>query len=766
MKKTVLLFLSLLSMAYVHAQHAQIKGFVVDASNGQAVIAASVWLEGTQRGTATNATGFFQIPNIAPGEWILHIRFVGYEEYMLTLTLQDQDSKQFLIQLKPQTIQLGEARISGKRRIWEQTNTVSVHKLTPATIQKIPSISGTPDLGEYLQVLPGIIFTGDQGGQFYVRGGAPVHNLVKLDGMTVINPFHSIGFVSVFDTETFAGVDVYTAGFSSPYGGRLSSVIDIRTRPANRRQVAGTLNLTNFGYGVTLDVPLVKMKTDDPRSVSILLSNKNSYIDQIDDAIYPHLGKHGIPYEYNDLYGKISMLSRRGDQLEVMGMKISDRAWFGETMESNWVNGAGGIRWITAPSSSQWLYQASSYYSDYQGSFDEKDQRTRKTRFNSLENQMKVWRSGDRMDWDIGLSMNIYNSIHSFQGIQGITEEWEYFTTELVTYVDNITRLGKWLIEPGIHLVYYADQTFISPEPRLKIKYALSEAISLNMATGMYSQNLMSANSDRDVVSLFQGYYMGPDLVQDYFHGDYIIDKVQQAWHAVMGINLLTKKDIRITLEGYVKNFTRLVSFNRNKIFQDSDFTRHLPEYLRSYFLLEKGYAYGTDFLLDYTHEDLSIWVGYSLAWVFREDEQLQYVPHYDRRHNLNLLVGYPFGKNKNWNLKARWNLGSGFPFTQTNGVYEDMALNYGSYNMDFAANSQLMAWYADLNQGRLPWYHRLDVTLNRNFDFGHNLKLELSAGVINAYNRRNMFYINRLTYEKIDQFPILPHVSVLFRFL
>ncbi|MCD6347093.1 MAG: TonB-dependent receptor [Bacteroidales bacterium] len=746
------------------AQFGQAKGFVVDESNGNPIVQATVLIKDSYRGVATDENGYFMIQKIPEGKIQLCVRFVTYEEKCISLVIESEGTSQVLVQLTPRTIELGEAIISGTRRLWETTNEVAMHKLTPTTINKIPSLTGIPDLGDILQVLPGIIFTGDQGGQFYVRGGAPVHNLVKLDGMTVIKPFHSIGFVSVFDTETIASVDVYTAGFGAEYGGRLSSVIDIRTRPGNRRQFKGTVNMTNFGYGLTLDVPIIKMTKEKPGSVSLLLSNKRSYIDKVDNVIYPYLDEVGIPYQYNDFFVKVSLMDASGDQLDILGTRISDRSWVGETMHSDWLNTAGGVKFITSPNSSKWLYKASSYYSVYSGEFIEVEERPRKTYFSTFENSMNIFRMGEVADWDIGLSLNTYNSIHSFQGIDGIIVEREYFTTELIAYLANKTRIGKWLIEPGMHLAYYADQTFISPEPRLKVKYNLSKTVSLSMASGLYSQNLMSATSDRDVVSLFEGYYMGPHLVQDFFHGKQVINKIQQAWHFVGGINILTKKDVKFTVEGYIKNFTKLVSYNRNRIYRDSYLTWQVPEYLKSFFLLEQGKAYGVDFLADYTRDNFSLWIGYSLAWVFREDEMLKYVPHYDRRHNLNLITGYKFGKHKNWNFKTRWNIGSGFPFTQTNGAYEDFSFIYGSFLMDKEANGDLLAWFGELNKGRLPWYHRLDVGVYRQFDFAHNQKLEVSLVIINAYNRRNMFYINRMNYKRVDQFPILPNLSIKYR--
>ncbi|MCD6346258.1 MAG: carboxypeptidase-like regulatory domain-containing protein [Bacteroidales bacterium] len=766
MKKLIIILVILSSVSFsTLAQTGQLKGFILDASNGRAIPSATVLIKGTHKGIASDENGYYLLSRLPAGSLTVIVQSIGYESREIPIVIQNKQMTQLVVQLKPAIIELGEATISATRQRWKSTNTVSMHQLTSSSIERIPSMSGKPDLAEYLQVIPGIIFTGDQGGQFYVRGGAPVHNLVKLDGLTVISPFHSIGFVSVFDTETIALANIYTAGFGAEYGGRLSSVIDLKTRTGNRRQTAGTLNISNFGYGLTMDVPIVKMTEKNPRSLSVLFSNKGSYIDKIANNIYPYLDDNGIPYRYNDLYTKVSFMDVYGDQVDIQAMHIDDNAWFGEAMQSHWVNNAGGARYLTSPSSSQWLYEASCYMSDYRGEFIENNERPRKTFYNSLENNMRVFRRGEIAEWDIGLSLDFYNTIHSFQGIEGVTLEHEFFTTEVVTYLANKTHLGKWLIEPGLRLVYYADQTFFSPEPRLKIKYMLSQAISINLAAGWYTQNLMSVTSDRDVRALFQGYYIGPHLVQDYFKGKLYINKIQQAWHGVLGASLLTHNDIKFTVEGYIKDFVKLVSYNRNKIYRESALTWNLPEYLKSYFLLEKGYAYGVDFLMDYAKNDFSLWMGYSLAFVFREDEMMSYIPHYDRRHNLNVLAGYQFGQGKSWKLKVRWNLGSGFPFTQTNGIFEEFTTLYDSFRMDVSHNGSLNAWYADLNQGRLPWYHRLDISLNKKWEFSSRQKLELAMGVINAYNRRNMFYIDRLTSERIDQFPILPNISVKYSF-
>ena len=139
----------------------------------------------------------------------------------------------------------------------KQVNT-GVIKLTTKSINRLPSIGGEPDIAQFLQVLPGVIFTGDQGGQLYIRGGAPIHNKVLLDGMTIYSPFHSIGFFSVFDTDIIKKADVYTGGFGAQYGGRISSIMDIKTRDGNKKRVTGKLSANSFSGKILVEGPILK----------------------------------------------------------------------------------------------------------------------------------------------------------------------------------------------------------------------------------------------------------------------------------------------------------------------------------------------------------------------------------------------------------------------------------------------------------------------------------------------------------------------------
>jgi hypothetical protein len=190
-----------------------------------------------------------------------------------------------------------------------------------------------------------------------------------------------------------------------------------------------------------------------------------------------------------------------------------------------------------------------------------------------------------------------------------------------------------------------------------------------------------------------------------------------------------------------------------------------IADYFKKDFIVETGKAYGVDLLLKYDYKQLYIWLAYSLSFVNRYDGVIEYMPVFDRRHNLNLVVSYAFGKNKSWEAGVRWNLGSGFPFTQTQGFYEYYDFADG-INTDYtSANGDLGIIYGDINSARLPYYHRMDVNLKKIVKLAKNSILELNLGATNAYNRANVFYFDRVTFERVNQLPFLPSIGMSITF-
>ena len=254
------------------AQDNTIKGFVYEESTGEPMMFTNVYLKGTTYGGSTNENGYFNINRIPDGHYTLLITSVGYDTISENFSLSKGQTFSRKYYLKETSQQLETVTITADKIEARTETKTSVITVTPKTITKIPSVGGQADFAQYLQVVPGVVFTGDQGGQLYIRGGSPIQNKVILDGMVVYNPFHSIGLFSVFDTDIIRNADVYTGGFGAEYSGRISSVMDISTRDGNKKRISGKVGGNTFGARVLLEGPLKKAKTPDDVSVSFILS--------------------------------------------------------------------------------------------------------------------------------------------------------------------------------------------------------------------------------------------------------------------------------------------------------------------------------------------------------------------------------------------------------------------------------------------------------------------------------------------------------------
>jgi hypothetical protein len=342
----------------------------------------------------------------------------------------------------------------------------------------------------------------------------------------------------------------------------------------------------------------------------------------------------------------------------------------------------------------------------------------------------------------------------------------EESTSELAGYLKYKVILGKLILDPSLRLHYYASLQEISPEPRIGVKYNVTDRFRLKASAGRYSQNLIAANSDRDVVNLFYGFLSGPENLPKTFvtrNGTVkdVKSKLQKADHYIAGFEVDITRKISLNVEAYDKEFTQLTNLNRNKIFDDVADNSAKPDSLKKDFIIESGFARGLDFLLKYDYKKLYIWAVYSLGYVRRWDGQQLYPPHFDRRHNVNLVTSYTFGKGLNWEVDARWNYGSGFPFTQTQGFYELLDFQ-GNLNTNYTtANGNVGVLYGKLNSERLPSYHRFDISIKRKFTVSENGILEVHGGITNIYNRQNVFYFNRITNRTVYQLPFMPSIGL-----
>ncbi len=762
MKKLNRLLVFLFLLPEVLFSQGTIRGFVYDKANGEPMIYANVVIKNTKLGTTTDVNGFFNFSKLQTGTYTLNILYVGYDSLSVTVTVKDKEIITKKIYLSESTTVLNELEVSADKINKTEQVQISVNKITPKQVEKIPSIGSEPDFAQYLQVLPGVIFTGDQGGQLFIRGGSPIENKVLLDGMTIYNPFHSIGFFSVFDADIIRNADVYSGGFNAEYGSRISSVMDIVTRDGNRNRQAGKISASTFGSKLLLEGPIFKNDDLSKTSLSYLFSAKTSYIRESSKFLYAYVDSDGIPFSFNDFYGKLTLNTENGSKVNLFGFRFTDNVKYQSLSDFNWKSGGFGSNIILVPAGSPYIFKINLSYSNYDITLDASDGLKR----NSLIN-----------GFNFGFECNYFNGKNQLiYGIEteGYTTDFNYYntasrlidqsqhTTDISAFFKYKITLEKIVIEPGLRIQYYASLSAFSPEPRLGIKYNLSKKLRLKLATGLYSQDFISATSNRDVVNLFYGFLTSPsvgDLPQK-FDGKDVKSSLQRSVHAVLGFEYDLMKNLDLNVEGYYKYNMELIDINRNKIFDDSPDNSEEPDLLKKDFIVENGNAYGVDFTLKYDFKRTYIWAVYSLGYVYRYDGFNTYTPFYDRRHNINIVATQTFGKNLDWEISARWNYGSGFPYTKTNGYYEQLQIDEINTNMA-STNAIMGILYGELNTGRLPSYHRLDITLKRTIEFSKNSTLEITLSCTNVYNRENIFYYDRVHGQRVNQLPIIPSIGV-----
>ncbi len=772
---TVILFITMLSLG-AHAQTGNIKGFVYDKETGEACLFANVFIENSRLGAATDANGYFNINKVPAGKHQLIISYVGYDTLRTEITMKKGGIISRNFYLTPSSVVLEETVISAERL--EKTTQVrtSITKIQTKQIQKLPSVGAEPDLAQYLQVVPGVVFTGDQGGQLYIRGGSPIQNLVLLDGMVVYNPFHSIGLFSVFDSDLIENTDVYTGGFSAEYGGRISSVMDIRMRSGNKKHFAGKISASPFGSKLLVEGPFKKFEPGKS-SATYILSAKTSYLDQTSKYLYQYADpdqdeEEGLdpaeddvlPFSYTDLYGKLSFNSPSGSKLNLFGFNFSDKVNYGALSDLGWNSTGIGSNFVIVPGGSTVMIKADLSYSNYGISLSDANNRPRSSKISGYNGGLDFVYFLGKNEFVWGIETLGFNTDFEYENSIGRTISQEENTTELAAYIKYKANLGALILNPSFRLHYYASLDNLSVEPRLGAKYNISERFRIKFAGGFYSQNLIAANSDRDVVNLFYGFLSGSDNLPNEFDGERITHKLQKSQHAILGFEYDITRHFDVNLEGYFKNFSQLTNINRNKIYEDSPENNqpdnNIPDYYKKDFIIEKGYAYGSDIVFKYDYKRLYIWAVYGLGWVRRYDGYETYAPHFDRRHNINLLATYRLGKDKSWEISGRWNLGSGFPYTKTQGFFEQLPLYEGINTNYWEMNGSLGVIYGDLNEGRLPIYHRLDMTVKKQVTFSERMKLEITASVTNVYNRNNIFYFDRINNERVNQLPIMPSLG------
>lgn len=775
-------FLLLFSFsALAQNNNGTIKGFVYDKKTGEPLIYTNVTVVNAKTGVQTDVNGYFSI-SLAPGSYDLMTTGLGYDTSVISVNLLPNSVITKKILLSQNSVSLKEVNVSGRKTDKITRINTGVTNITPREMKLLPSAGGEPDLAQYLQVIPGVVFTGDQGGQLYIRGGSPAQTGIYLDGVTIYSPFHSIGLFSVFETEAIRNVDVYTAGFGAQYGNRTSAIVDIHTKDGNKNEMGGMVSISPIMGRLMLEGPLVKSKKNSGAGITYLVTGKHSFLDQTSKSMYGGiLGdqfKDGLPYKFTDIYGKVTFSGDNGSKLNLFGFNFNDEAKLDQSSvvqdtlrknvgSYNWKATGAGATFVVSPASSSALIDGKFAYSNYNITLNQEvglptDTVPRTSQINGFEAAINfTYFLPDYSQLKYGVevfglhtALNYYNSA----GVTSTLNRQGTMAAFHLLYRHNFG--GRFIFEPGVRLQYYSELNKLSPEPRLGMKYNLSDAVRLKVAGGIYSQNIISTKSDQDIVNLFSAFLLSPDETIYDTKGNEVKSNLQTAYHGVAGIEVDVDR-VEFNLEPWVKYFNQVHELNRNKkVTQDPNF------------VAAHGYAQGVDLSAKYVNQRIYLWgaMGYQKVTYTSIDAKgkvQDYPTPFDTRFNANALASYTLGKKKNWDVSARYNIHSPFPFTQTQGFYENVnPASLGLQGSVGQANGNLGLVYADqINGGRLSWYHRLDVSVKRKFVLSKKSSLDATFSVVNVYNRNNIFYVNRITNKQIYQLPLFPSLNLTWNF-
>lgn len=771
MKKLIGLFsICLLTGFALRAQVTDIKGIVYDAKSGQRLAGVTISCNQDNRSTLSNEDGFFAFTGVLEGKVLLIFSKEDYDSNSMEVTASRNISQVLNIYLNPKIVKTTKIDISVDKK--KETSKIET-PIEQGQILKMPSVGGEPDIMQYLQILPGVVFSGDQGGQLYIRGGSPIMNKVTLDGMTIYNPFHSIGLFSIFETDIVKSANVYSAGFGAEYGGRIGAVVDVKTRDGNLNHIKTKATTGTFTSKLLVEGPLKKFERMKGNS-SFVLSFRNSYLRQSSRLFYQYANPDKLPYNFSDVFGKITLNGASGGYLKLYGFRYSDNVKFPASTNYDWVATGVGGKFLVIPEAAKTRVDGYFLYSDYEINQDEtqeilqgiKNKRNSRIGGFNIGMNFSYQLKRDEIKW--GIELNGFQTDFQLYNVNNRRINQLESTTEINSFVNYEIKGKKLLGNIGLRNQTYASLGNKTLEPRLNLAYKPHPRLLIKTAAGSYSQNLISATSDRDVVNLFYGFLSGPDNLPTTFDGKKLTHRLQKSNHGAISIEYFPNRKSTVSLEGFVKIFGQITNLNRDKLFDDNELYQDKPERLRQDFIVESGDAYGGDVWYKFDNKKWYIWAVYSLTYVNRYDGYVHYQPVFDRRHNANILVSYQLDKKHFSEFSVRWNLGSGFPFTQTQGLFEKITFGDGISSDYVNGNGSMGILYAPINQGRLPYYHRLDFSYRTawKWQVGEKTReLGFLISVTNIYNRANIFYFDRINLIRVNQLPILPAASINYTF-
>lgn len=733
---------------------ATFSGYVLDGESGECLPGANVYLVGTDIGTATNIDGYFVLPSIAPGDYTLRITYLGFETVQAAIVLSRGEELKRDFELSPKALELNAVEVTGERLDRRMNIQAGRVRLNTRQLKRVPQI-GEADLLRTLQALPGVLTPTEFSTGLVIRGGNTDQNLILLDGITVYNPSHLGGLFSNFILDAVKEAELIKGGFNAEYGGRLSAVLNVRSREGNQKRFDGRASISLLSAQGTLEGPIGKG--------AWLIAGRRTYFDQIFKGTDLY-----FPYYFYDLQGHVFQDFTDKDRLSISwyvgrdDLVLEDfnltAGWGNRTISTNYRRLFGPklvSHWMVAQSrfDTQFDLGAGSGVASI-NTINDLTFRSDWTYFATQEAQVRF-----------GIELKDLSFVYKSTWLDSTIFDAGQSPLEGAIYTKLRGRLSPVLmVEPGLRLSYYEDHPrkwYL--EPRLGVKYLLTSDRYVNIAMGLYHQFMETVQDD-----------FNPTVLDQWFAVDASV-KPASALQYVLGYEEYFGGVHRFQAEIYYKRVANMLTFVEQRSAADEEIS---DEFLDDNFDISDGYAYGLELFLQKESGRLNGWLSYAYSVARKELHGKEYFTNWDRRHAFNVIGN--FRLTRKWDVSLRWTYQTGQPYTPILGYYfEKLPREPEPFFRPIPGGRNSVTY---------PPYHRLDLAAVRHFKV-RGVNVDLVLQVVNAYWRKNVF---RYFYhfgdthngidddhdDKIDEpdegipqripitvFPILPSIGVEINF-
>lgn len=745
------LFLTLLTFhEAVRAQSGKpltVSGYVRDAASGEVLINATINVPQTGATVQSNVYGYFSI-TLPAGKYTVQVSYTGYSVYKTEIDLTA--SKTLEVTLQTAAAEMDQVVVTGEKRL-RRTNTVAlgIQQMSMAQIKKIPAFMGEPDVVKALLTLPGITSVGEGAAGFNVRGGNVDENLIIMDEAPVYNSSHLLGFFSVFNPDAVKNVTLYKSAFPAEYGGRTSSVLDIRMKEGNNQKLTVNGGISTIFSRISVEGPIQKDRS------SFIVAARRSYIDVL---AKPFLEGDNKLYFY-DITAKANLEINDKNTVYLSGYFGRDVFGFGGDAGFEWGNTAGTFRWnhLFTP---RLFLNTSVYYSKYDY----------KLFFSNSDNELSErydWKSDIQtygvkpsLTWFInnkhqlktGVNVVYYNFYPGkgeavSDGVKNDITLKKRYGSEMAAWVEDTWKLSpKWQVQAGVRFNRYAylgnatvyhfrdttanvrkpldrEEVVTSKkpiiswnffEPRLSVRYELKKNTFLKAGYARSSQylHLLSNTASPTPVDL---YFPSTNNIKPS-----VTDQV-----SVGMVTIPESLPLEFSAEVFYKKMDDVLDYIDNANLE-------LNQLVEGDLLTGEGRAVGLELEVKKETGKWQGWVNYTLSKSERKTPGISknewYLSRYDRTHVVNAMVSY--SHNKKWDFSATFNLGSGTPAT-----FPDVRMDIQGMPVPYNSTEKR-------NNYRLPAYHRLDLAATMKGRQGKKFKQEWVFGIYNVYSRQNAYTI------------------------